>query len=166
MSTKETSADKTKYRLAEAAKKCMAASGTDAMTVTQIVQTCGVTRQTFYRNFQDKYDLINWYFDKLLLESFAQMGDGLTVYDHNSLREHDYELILDFYTQLIRRKTGRQPEENILFPLRLYCRGSIDMTVEWIFAPKEKTPEQMAALLVSAFPAPVTELFQQLGVLR
>ena len=41
MSTKETSADKTKYRLAEAAKKCMAASGTDAMTVTQIVQTCG-----------------------------------------------------------------------------------------------------------------------------
>ena len=123
MSTKETSVDKTKYRLAEAAKKCMAASGTDAMTVTQIVQTCGVTRQTFYRNFQDKYDLINWYFDKLLLESFAQMGDGLTVYegltrkfefiqkervffagafrsdDHNSLREHDYELILDFYTQ-------------------------------------------------------------------
>ena len=76
MSTKETSADKTKYRLAEAAKKCMASSGTDAMTVTQIVQTCGVTRQTFYRNFQDKYDLINWYFDKLLLESFAQMGDG------------------------------------------------------------------------------------------
>ena len=63
MSTKETSADKTKYRLAEAAKKCMASSGTDAMTVTQIVQTCGVTRQTFYRNFQDKYDLINWYFD-------------------------------------------------------------------------------------------------------
>lgn len=190
MNTKETSADKTKYRLAEAAKMCMAASGIDAMTVTQIVQTCGVTRQTFYRNFQDKYDVINWYFDKLLLESFAQMGDGLTVYegltrkfefiqkervffagafrsdDHNSLREHDYELILEFYTQLIRRKTGRQPEEDILFPLRLYCRGSIDMTVEWIFAPKERTPEQMAALLVSAFPAPVTELFQQLGVLR
>ena len=41
MNTKETSADKTKYRLAEAAKMCMAASGTDAMTVTQIVQTCG-----------------------------------------------------------------------------------------------------------------------------
>ena len=28
----------------------------------------GVTRQTFYRNFQDKYDLINWYFDKILIE--------------------------------------------------------------------------------------------------
>ena len=28
----------------------------------------------FYRNFQDKYDLINWYFDKILLESFEHMG--------------------------------------------------------------------------------------------
>ena len=37
---KEAATDKTKYRLAEAAKKCMASSGTDAMTVTQIVQTC------------------------------------------------------------------------------------------------------------------------------
>ena len=129
MSTKETSADKTKYRLAEAAKKRMAASGTDAMTVTQIVQTCGVTRQTFYRNFQDKYDLINWYFDKLLLESFAQMGDGLTVYegltrkfefiqkervffagafrsdDHNSLREHDYEVR--------KMRDGKIPEKSL-----------------------------------------------------
>ena len=119
MSTKETSADKTKYRLAEAAKKCMASSGTDAMTVTQIVQTCGVTRQTFYRNFQDKYDLINWYFDKLLAKSFEHMGMGKTVYDalvkkftyiqeehvffaaafkydsQNSLRQHDFELILE-----------------------------------------------------------------------
>ena len=179
-----------KYRLADAMKNCMKKMPVEKITVKEIVTECGTTRQTFYRNFQDKYDLINWYFDKLLLESFAQMGDGLTVYegltrkfefirkervffagafrsdDKNSLKEHDYELILDFYTQLIWRKTGKQPTEEILFPLRLYCRGSIDMTVEWIFAPKEVSPEQMAAFLVSALPAPVTELFQQLGVLR
>lgn len=34
-----------------------------------------------YRNFQDKYDLINWYFDKILIESFHQMGEGSTVYE-------------------------------------------------------------------------------------
>ena len=182
--------DGVRYKLANAMKECMRSAPVEKITVKEIVETCGLTRQTFYRNFQDKYDLINWYFDKLLLESFAQMGDGLTVYegltrkfefiqkervffagafrsdDKNSLKEHDYELILDFYTQLIRRKTGKQPTEEILFPLRLYCRGSIDMTVEWIFAPKEVSPEQMAAFLVSALPAPVTELFQQLDVLR
>ncbi len=35
----------------------------------------------FYRNFQDKYDLINWYFDKILIESFEHMGEGQTVYE-------------------------------------------------------------------------------------
>ena len=182
--------EKTKYKLAEAMKECMKTSKVDAITVKQLAEKCGLTRQTFYRNFLDKFDLINWYFGKILDQSFEHMGRETSVYDalvrkftyieqekqffaaafcydeQNSLREHDYELILDFYTQLIGRKTGRQPEENILFPLRLYCRGSIDMTVEWIFAPKERTPEQMAALLVSALPMPVTELFQQLGVLR
>ena len=46
----------------------------DRITVREIVQTCGTTRQTFYRHFTDKYDLINWYFDKLLAESFATWG--------------------------------------------------------------------------------------------
>ena len=73
--------EKTKYRLAESMKECMKTTPVEEITVRQICEICGVTRQTFYRNFLDKYDLINWYFDKLLLESFAQMGDGLTVYE-------------------------------------------------------------------------------------
>ena len=35
--------------------------------VKEIVAESGTTRQTFYRNFQDKYDLINWYFDRIPL---------------------------------------------------------------------------------------------------
>ena len=42
----------------------------DNIAVTQLTELCGVTRQTFYRNFIDKYDLINWYFDILLHKSF------------------------------------------------------------------------------------------------
>ena len=189
MSTKETSADKTKYRLAEAAKKCMAASGTDAMTVTQIVQTCGVTRQTFYRNFQDKYDLINWYFDKLLAKSFEHMGMGKTVYDalvkkftyiqeehvffaaafkydsQNSLRQHDFELILDFYENLIREKTGRIPDETIHCILEMYCHSSIYMTVKWVLGELECAPEGLAKILVDGMPGKLSELFEKLEIL-
>ena len=113
--------ESTKYRLAEAMKTCMKTTSVDDITIRQIVEVCGVTRQTFYRNFLDKYDLINWYFDKLLLKSFEHMGEGTTVYDglvkkfeylkeehlffaaafrsddQNSLKEHDFELILEFY---------------------------------------------------------------------
>ena len=52
-----------KYKLAEAMKSCMKTSSVESITVKQIVETCGVSRQSFYRNFIDKYDLINWYFD-------------------------------------------------------------------------------------------------------
>ena len=70
-----------KYRLAQAIRECMKTTPVDRITVREIVQTCGTTRQTFYRHFTDKYDLINWYFDKLLAESFAHMGEGKTVYE-------------------------------------------------------------------------------------
>ncbi len=94
-----------------------------------------MTRQTFYRNFQDKYDLINWYFDKILIESFHQMGEGSTVYEslvkkfeyirmehlffkaafkndeQNNLKEHDFELIRQFYIDQIEKEkaTGKYP---------------------------------------------------------
>ena len=94
----------------------------EKITVKEIVEVCGTTRQTFYRNFQDKYDLINWYFDKILLKSFEYMGKSETIYeglvnkfyyiqqenlffrtafkndDQNCLRDHDFHLILQFYT--------------------------------------------------------------------
>ena len=68
--------EKTKYRLARSMKECMKTMSVDNITVKQITENCGVTRQTFYRNFMDKFDLINWYFDKLLVKSFEHMGMG------------------------------------------------------------------------------------------
>ena len=73
--------DGVRYKLANAMKECMRTAPVEKITVKEIVETCGLTRQTFYRNFQDKYDLINWYFDKILLESFEHMGEGRTVYE-------------------------------------------------------------------------------------
>ena len=63
-----TKGEKTKYRLARAMKECMKCTSVENITVKQITEECGLTRQTFYRNFLDKYDLINWYFDKLLVK--------------------------------------------------------------------------------------------------
>ena len=66
--------EKTKYKLAAAMKECMKTTPVDRITVTSIVEGAGVTRQTFYRNFLDKFDLINWYFGKILDQSFEHMG--------------------------------------------------------------------------------------------
>ena len=74
-----TRGEKTKYRLAESMKECMCHTPVDAITVRQITENCGLTRQTFYRNFMDKFALINWYFDKLVLKSFEQIGVSHTI---------------------------------------------------------------------------------------
>ncbi|MDD7738746.1 MAG: TetR/AcrR family transcriptional regulator C-terminal domain-containing protein [Fusicatenibacter sp.] len=182
--------EKTKYRLAQSMKECMKTTPVDAITVRQITEHCNLTRQTFYRNFLDKYDLINWYFDKLLIKSFEHMGRGKTIseglekkftyiakehlffaaafrYDsQNSLREHDFELIFQFYQDLIREKTGQNITEEMRFLLELYCQGSIFMTVKWVLGGMKQTPKELAALMIESMPFKLSRLFQDYDTLN
>ena len=182
--------EKTKYKLARAMKECMKVTSVENITVKQITEKCGLTRQTFYRNFQDKYDLINWYFDKLLAKSFEHMGQGRTVYDalvkkftyiqeeqtffaaafrydeQNSLRQHDFELILEFYETIICEKTGKILGENIQFFLEMYCQSSIYMTIRWVTGELTCTPEKLAFLLVDGMPGRLADIFTRLGILN
>ena len=185
-----TKGEKTKYRLARAMKECMKSTLVENITVKQITEECGLTRQTFYRNFLDKYDLINWYFDKLLVKSFEHMGEGKTVYDalvkkftyiqeeqtffaaafrydeQNSLRQHDFELILAFYENLIQEKTGCKMKEEMHDLLEMYCRSSVYMTVKWVLGKKMAAPEGLAELMVEAMPVKLKELFEKLDMVR
>ena len=189
-STPAMKGEKTKYRLAAAMKECMKTTPVDAITVRQITERCGVTRQTFYRNFLDKSDLINWYFDKLLARSFEHMGRGTTVLDslekkftyiqeektffaaafrydrQNSLREHDFKLILAFYENLIREKSGRPATPEIHFLLEMYCNSSIYMTVKWVTGEVTCTPEELAERLVDGMPGKLAEVFTGLEILN
>ena len=181
--------EKTQYKLAEAMKECMKTSKVDAITVKQLAEKSGLTRQTFYRNFLDKFDLINWYFGKILDQSFEHMGRGTSVYDtlvrkftyieqekqffaaafrydeQNSRREHDFELILAFYENLIQEKTGCKMKEEMHDLLEMYCRSSVYMTVKWVLTGMDLTPSEFAALLVRAMPEDLKKLFRNLQLL-
>ena len=174
--------DKTRYRMAEAIKHLMARMPLDKITVKDIVADCGLTRQTFYRNFQDKYDLVNWYFEKLVQQSFEEMGVSLTLKegltkkfqfiqeertfftcafacnDQNSLISYDYEYILKFYRKILVKKQQKPLEEDIDFLLRMYCHGSILMTVEWVKSGMKREPEEMAELMIQALPERLNSL--------
>lgn len=52
----------TKRALAESFKKLLRRQSFDKITVREIVEDCGVNRQTFYYHFHDIYDLIEWIF--------------------------------------------------------------------------------------------------------
>ena len=66
--------DETKYIFAQAIKELIKNRPLDKITVTDIVIKAGMTRQTFYRYFMDKYDLVNWYF-----ENFSTNGEWMFV---------------------------------------------------------------------------------------
>ena len=69
----------TRYIFAECIKQLMNHQSLDKITVTDIVEMSGKTRQTFYRYFRDKYDLVNWYFEVLADKSFLQIGNSETL---------------------------------------------------------------------------------------
>ena len=178
-----------RHRLADALESCMRDAPLEKITVRQITDTCGVSRQTFYRNFTDKYDLINCYFDELLNKSFQHMGYGNTAYDslvhkftyiqeekfffkaafrndsQNNLRDHDIRMIMDFYRNLIAGKKGSFPEEQFGGLLEMYCVASVHMTQQWVLKGCRDTPQKMAQLMIEAMPPRLSELFSQLGIL-
>jgi len=178
-----------RHRLADALEGCMRETALERITVRQITDACGVSRQTFYRHFADKYDLINWYFDELLAKAFLHMGYGKTARDalihkftyiqaekfffrvafrndsQNNLRDHDTEMIMDFYRKLIAGKQGTFPEEQYGALLEMYCVASVHMTQQWVFKGCADSPEKMARLMIEAMPPKLSALFSELGIL-
>ncbi|MCR5763328.1 MAG: TetR/AcrR family transcriptional regulator [Treponema sp.] len=169
-------------RLADAVKFLVKQSSLEQLTVTKIVAEAGVARQTFYRYFRDKYDLVNWCFDQLAKNCFDQMGiscslrDSLILKfnfirnekaffaeafkskDYNSIEQHDYQFILQFYTNLIERHVRTPLDDDLLFLLRMYCHGSISMTVEWALSGMKESSEYLADNLIDALPLKLSRL--------
>ncbi len=181
--------DITKLKLAYAMRECMEKASVEDITVRAICQQGNFSRQTFYRCFTDKYELINWYFDRILNESFKEMGKGTTIREslilkfrfikqeqlffqagfksdeQNNLTDHDFEMIFEFYKNLIYEKSGTYPKQDIQDILEMYCHSSVYMTVKWILYENDKTPEALADLMVKAMPYDLSQLFKKLEIL-
>lgn len=68
----------TKAAFADALKKMMSVKPMEKITVKDLVEVCGVNRQTFYYHFDDIYDLLEWVFEEDAKRSLPKE----VVYDH------------------------------------------------------------------------------------
>lgn len=166
----------TKLIFAKALIELIKSHPLEKISVTQITKQAKLTRQTFYRNFVDKYDLVNWYFEKLCLQSFKEMGvectlkealvkkftfiqsekaffkEAFKMKDYNSVVEYDYRTIYNFYKNIILNKNNTL-DSNLDFLLQMYCHGSIQMTVNWVTRDNMKQDvNELADLLIEALP--------------
>lgn len=81
---------KTKQALAESLKKLMRAKPFSKITVTEIVNDCGVNRKTFYYHFEDIYALLSWIFEE---EAVNIIKKFYLLNDYDEAMEFIYEYI-------------------------------------------------------------------------
>lgn len=85
--------------------------------------------------------------------------------DQNNLRDHDFELILSFYTDRIQSKTGMPLSSILKFQLEMYCQSSIYMTVKWLLEDTPISPDALASQLCDAMPPEVKKAFVSIDLL-
>lgn len=67
----------TKQALCGSLKKKMEEKPLDKITIQEIVEGCGMNRQTFYYHFEDIYDQLKWMIDQeILIPLRERAGDG------------------------------------------------------------------------------------------
>ena len=71
-------ANGTKDALASALRQMMKVKPIDRITVKDIVEICGVNRQTFYYHFDDVDDLLEWVFE----DDAERVLPKEVIYDH------------------------------------------------------------------------------------
>ena len=66
--------NQTKQLLAQSLQELMATTPLEKISVNDIVDHANVGRNTFYYHFEDKYDLVNWYFQSGITRFLVELS--------------------------------------------------------------------------------------------
>lgn len=152
------------------------------ITIADITQRSGTSRQTFYNHFMDKNDLICYIFLKTLkgertiienegyyaylvnLHKEAQkysdfIKQACKITGQNSLRELLYKQNYKYYRNLIVEHYGEEAlTDEIDYALQYNAYGDSNMYINWALAGMPGTPEKQASLVYSCFPDCIKEI--------
>jgi len=165
--------------LAESLKEIAASKSIDKITIKDITLNCGYSSATFYRQFRDKQDLIEWdYINQI--KDIVSMVDGKKDSWQNSLRyaavyfEENKEYLSNLfmntsgmdsfiknmreinYAQLKNIVLGQIKSNNIEKKLdasmRIYVLGTVQFACEWILGKYDITVDELAEVFNMALP--------------
>lgn len=175
--------DLTQKALAAAVTKLLEEKPLDKITIKEITDTCGVTRNTFYYHYQDVYDLLSWIFINQAEEIINEHLDpnelengfmsGLDyLYNHKKMIYHVYRSIskenLERYLhrvvgsyalELVELQAGdlEVSRDAKLIVADFYKNAFTGMVLQWIVEDMKESPHSLAVLCDSMFRGTVRE---------
>ena len=145
-----------KKTIAEAASNLLFEKKVKKLTVKDIVEECHITRQAFYYHFEDKYDLVNWYFqsgvtqflversayaswnalleavEDYLLENKVFYCNALAYTGQNSLQQYIFDYLSSIFMQRAKElRPGIGADENLLVG-RFFAGALMGILQPWV----------------------------------
>jgi len=147
----------------------------EKIKVSDILEKAQISRTTFYRHFNDKYDLLIWFYQDQLNHAGISINDfrknslivfGLMaenpklfrsalVYDRqNSLTDHIVQLSRDFFSENMKKRLGVNTlPQDITYAIEFYCGGAKQIWYTWLFGKMEETPSEITEIIIRHMPA-------------
>ena len=148
------------------------------ITIGAIAENCGMTTRTFYNNFLDKFDLINWIYIHQLEEAYRELGTTLTwpglmirmislmdeqakfyskamedptgdINFMNTAIERGIELLMD---NIVSQDETCAGDDALKFQIYMYFHGISGILGKWMREGRKLTVEQMSAYFMDSMP--------------
>jgi probable dihydroxyacetone kinase regulator len=167
----------TKQAMAKALVALLEKKTLDKITVKEIVDLCGVNRQTFYYHFQDVYALLEWIFvneaEKFVsaqqsIDTWQQ--DFLSIFDHlqknksfvtnayrsigrDSLEQYLYQAVYGFILDVVKKEAEKKkvPTEDVEFFADFYKYAFVGLVLEWVRTDMKEDPKELVARVARLF---------------
>lgn len=169
-------ADITKRAIADAMKKLMENEPLAKISVGDIATECGVTRNSFYYHFKDKFDLINWIFYTELTQAVNQdeglaldaasswaLIEGICTYFYDNKRFYQNALtvtgqnsFVEYFEELLgkwivaRTEEWYADDENRDFFVLFFANAFVSAIVRWLTDGAKTPPDKLTQLVKKA----------------
>lgn len=148
-----------------------------SITIKDLLETTGVSRQTFYNRFRDKEDLIQWTYEHVVLSEFHKAGQTGSYYQNtlnycnalekyrffmkqayrmqgqNNLRDFIFDYAIKYdYDWHLQHYRGNTLPKDFKFISYYHSVASIYTEMEWICSDSNdrQTPEEIAKTITNA----------------
>lgn len=160
--------DLTKQALIASFKKLLETEPFDKITISDIANDCGLSRQTFYYHFRDIFDMIRWIYNSESLNEIGGRG-GYGMWQDKIRELFDYTLnnkslilgtfnskcrndLVGYYMDISIRKIsdivemksdGDIAEKDKKFIASVYAYAFVGIMVDWISDEMKESSEEM-----------------------